>query len=323
MVDGIDGAYSQQTHWMNKPLLFCLITCLILDGCTLIKTSPERPKLTSDPLAASAHLIQAGQLGEAVALLEEAVAQQGENPEYRVQLNKTRLQKQSHERELQDLLLIEQTSALQKQLPIIVRLVRSDPANQALQGRLEQIHKDLKQNRRALSHCGWFQHSLNPKLASRCLTLALSLETDPQDQRLLDHLQKKQLKAQQAQEQKQQAIRQQVLKSRNQERLQQARKFHQANRLNEARKQLYLVLKEDPKNQQALQLLGVLKNQLEGYLNNLLKAGDRLYREGEVEGAKAIWQAAYNLDPNDSRAREKIERAQRVLENLDTLRKAQ
>ena len=256
-------------------------------------------------------------------MLEAAVAQQGENPDYRVQLNKTRLLKQSHERELQDLLLIEQTSALQKQLPIMVRLARSDPADQTRQDRLEQIHQDLKQNRRALSHCGWYQYSLNPKLARRCLTLALSLETDPQDQRLLDHLQKKQLKAQQAQEQKQQAIRQQVLKSRNQERLQQARKFHRANRLNEARKQLNLVLKEDPENKQALQLLSLLKNKLEGYLDNLLKAGDRLYREGEVEGAKAIWQAAYNLDPNDARAREKIERAQRVLENLDTLRKTQ
>ena len=69
-------------------------------------------------------------------------------------------------------------------------------------------------------------------------------------------------------------------------------------------------------------MLSNVESRLKSYLENLLNAGDRLYREGEIEGAKATWRAALTPDPQDPRAREKIERAQRVLDNLENLRRS-
>jgi cytochrome c-type biogenesis protein CcmH/NrfG len=81
------------------------------------------------------------------------------------------------------------------------------------------------------------------------------------------------------------------------------------------------VLKESPKNETAKKLLTDINKTLKKYIENLLLAGDRLYRDGEIESAKATWRAALTLDPMDLRAREKIQRAQRVLNNLENLRK--
>jgi len=310
---------------MNPRLLSLLLPCVLLSACSLTRplTPPPKPVLPDDPLASAEQLATDGRWGEAVRLLRQAVEQGLDDEAYLRALAETSRRQKTHEDELRTRLLLEETRALHKQLPILEQLAYSDPRNPQLEQRLLDSRNQLSLKRKALSTCGWRQSARDSKLARQCLELALKIEDDPQDRRLLQQLTEKKVQIIKQEVQKQRGIREKQWKDRNQDRLQQAKRHARDSQLDEARNQLKLLLQEDPENPQAKQLLSQVETRLAAYLENLLKAGDRMYREGEIEGAKALWQAALKLDPNDARAKEKVERAERVLKNLESLRKTE
>lgn len=315
---------------MKQGLFLLIIASLLLNACTIIKPKQAAPsaelpddsleKLPDNPLTVAKQLSSEGRLGEAVTLLERGIAKGLGNEEYLATLSKVVLRKKSLEDKLQAQLLVEETRTLQRQLPILNRLAHTDPFDQDVAEKLLSVRSGLILNRKALSECGWKQAEYHSDIAVQCLQLALSIETNEEDQSLLEQLTVKQAKTIQKEVEKQQGLKKKQSEDRNQGRLQQAREYFQNGQFNDARNQLKLVLREDPDNDTAKKLLSTVKERLEAYLDSLLKTGDSLYREGEIEGAKAIWQAALKLDPHDTRAKEKIERADRVLKNLESLR---
>jgi tetratricopeptide (TPR) repeat protein len=321
MVVEFDGADPGKTCWMNMQFPLTFIFCLLLGGCSQIKYQPHHPRLTDNPLASAKELAVEERWGEAEALLAYAIAEGWDSDLYQNALQQTTELRMAHERKLRDQLLTEQTTTLQKQLPILNKLERSDPNDQVLRQAITNIRQDLKQKRKALSDCGRQHKDQASSLARQCLELALSLEANTHDQLLLDQLTDKKIQTTQDEVRKQQDIRVQQWKSQLQERLRTAEALYQKGQLNKSRKQLERLLAEDPSNDKAKELLVRLRAELKVHLDRLLEAGDRLYREGEIEGAKALWQAALKLDPRDSRIIEKLERVDRVLENIETLRK--
>jgi tetratricopeptide (TPR) repeat protein len=151
----------------------------------------------------------------------------------------------------------------------------------------------------------------------------MALRPTHRDALLLDLLTEQEKKTEQVKAQKQQDILEQQSKNRIRNSLLEAKVFYEKDQFNPARKLLNQVLSEDPKNPQAKELLGKLETRLQAHLENLLKTGDKLYQEDEIEGARDIWEAALRLDPENPVAKEKLERAKRVLENLENLRKAE
>jgi predicted Zn-dependent protease len=287
---------------------------------------PDQPaapiKLPNDPLATSQGLASEGRWGEALVLLDAAITQGWNNEDYLAAREETLQQKVRQEQKLQDRLLIERTKAQQAQLPIFTELVRLDPNNREANDGLKNIQQELKTNRKKLSECGLRHIELRSSLAQECLELALSLETTNRDQVLLDLITEKEKKTEQVKAQKKQDIHEQRRKSRIENSLQKANTLYEKDQFNAARKLLNQILAEEPANSQAKQLLSQLESRLENHLERLLKTGDRLYQEGEIEGALGIWEAALRLDPENPTAKEKIERATRVLENLEDLRQA-
>jgi predicted Zn-dependent protease len=306
--------------FLHPALLVALL--LLLSGCQLPEIRKAAPAPADpDRLDVARQLEVKGRYGEAIAVLEEAIANDGKAESYTRALRKIRLQQNVVARELQDQLLISQTSALKNQIPILEQLIRSDPGREEYADQREEVQQQLLKLRRSLSECGWRHFKKNNTLAKDCLTLALSLEQKEQDQRLMAYLleeQRQNLKKSQTVER---AKREMAVKHRNQQRLEKAKHLYETGQFTESRRILQLVLKEHPRNDEANKLLRNVDSRLKGYIENLLAAGDRLYREGEIEGAKATWRAALSIDPQDSRAREKIDRAQRVLDNLENLRK--
>ncbi|MGD9172312.1 MAG: DNA ligase, partial [Candidatus Thiodiazotropha sp.] len=144
---------------------------------------------------------------------------------------------------------------------------------------------------------------------------------DKADQDLMEHILNEQIQYNKAVAKKKQANKKQKSKQLIDKKLAEAQKLIENGQLKDAKRALMLVLKESPKNETAKKLLADINQTLKKYIENLLMAGDRLYRDGEIESAKATWRAALNLDPMDLRARQKIKRAQRVLDNLENLRK--
>ncbi|MEN8167667.1 MAG: hypothetical protein ABFR65_09365, partial [Pseudomonadota bacterium] len=254
---------------MQFPLTF--IFCLLLGGCSQIKFQPQHPRLTDDPLASAKELAVEERWGEAEALLAYAIDEGWDSDPYQDALKQTTELRMAHERKLRDQLLTEQTAALQKQLPILSKLERSDPNDQVLRQTIKNIRQDLKQKRKALSDCGRHHKAQESSLARQCLELALSLEANTHDQLLLDQLTEKKIKTTQDEVRKQQDIRVQQWKSQLQERLRTAEALYQKGELSKSRQQLERLLAEDPGNVEAKEFLVRLRAELKIHLDRLLE----------------------------------------------------
>ena len=301
--------------------LFAVFLCqLLISGCEMLETRKTPAPAAQDTLDYSRQLVAKGRYSEAIQLLNKASLGTTRNQMYINELKTLRTQQKILEEELNDQLLISNTSALKNQLPILKKLSTSNP-NAEYNLLLEQTETQLQSMRRALSECGWRHFKRNNALAKDCLSIALSLEQDKSDQNLMDHLLREQQQNKKALEKKQKTEREQRWTKRINKRLAEAGRLSESGQLKDAKRTLQAILKEAPRNAKAKKMLAGVNGQLDRYIENLLTAGDRLYRDGEIEGAKATWRAALALDPQDQRAREKIERAQRVLDNLENLRK--
>ena len=304
-----------------------LLGCLLLSGCAAWQFPPERTTnridLPKDPLASSEDLAAAGRLGEALVLLDAAIAQGRNSPEYLTARERTLRKKTRLERHLQDRLLIEQTKAQQAQLPIYDEWARMDPDNRQIADQRKSFHQALQVSREQLSDCGLRQLESRPDLARTCLELAMALEPSQRDRLLLDLMAEKEKKTEQAKAQQKQDILEQQRKNRIRNNMVEAKVLYEKDQFNLARKLLNQVLAEEPDNPQAVKLLAELESRLQAHLDYLLKTGDKLYQEGQIEGAQEKWEDALRLDPENAVAKEKLERAKRVLENLESLRKAE
>jgi tetratricopeptide (TPR) repeat protein len=302
-----------------------LLGCLLLSGCSLWhfpgERSADRPELPPNPLASARELVSAGRLGEALALLDEAIAEDPEALEYQTVREQTLHQKALLEQRFQDRLLIEQSKSRRAQLAILDQWALMDPDNLELADRRDAIRQSLQNVREPLSNCALRQIEDRPDLAQTCLKLALSIEPTHRDRTLLAMLAERKKETAQVKARQRQDLLEQERKNRIDQNLAEARARYEKNEFNAARKLLNEVLEEDPGNQQAQELLTQLEAHLQTHLEQLLKTGDKLYQEGEIEGAQDIWEAALQLDPENPLAKEKLERAQRVLENLESLRK--
>jgi hypothetical protein len=295
----------------------------LLAGCQLIETKKTTPApVELNPLDKSRQLAAKGRYGEAISLLDRAGVNRGLNSAYKQELESIRNQQKILEEELNDQLLISNTSALKNQLPILTRLTQASPDKSHYEELLEETQETLNSMQKALSECAWRHFKRNNALAKDCLTLALSLKRDKADQNLMEHLLQEQVEYKKEVEKQEKASRAHQSKKRVDKKLAEARQLIESGQLKDARRELKLLIKESPKNEAAKKMLDDVNSTLAKYIDNLLQAGDRLYRDGEIESAKATWRAALTLDPTDQRAREKIQRAQRVLDSLENLRKS-
>lgn len=300
------------------PACACL---LMLSGCQLLETRKPPAPMDENALLKSRQLVAKGRYGEAIQILDQARVGINRKHVYGDELQTIRNRQKTLEEELNDQLLISNTSALKNQLPILTKLSQSSPDKPQYNQLLQETREQLDSMQQALSGCAWRHFKRNNALAKDCLTIALSLKQDEADQDLMEHLLKEQKQHKKAVASKEKAERAQRWKQRIDKRLAEARRFSERGQLRDARRVLELVLKEAPGSEAAKKMLSEVNGRLEKYIENLLSAGDRLYRDGEIESAKATWRAALALDPQDERAREKIQRAQRVLDNLENLRK--
>jgi tetratricopeptide (TPR) repeat protein len=310
------------SSFLRQSILFCLL--LLLSGCQLLEIRKAAPAIPPDQnhIKAARLLEEKGRYGEAIEVLEEAITQGGKTQRYTQTLREIRLQQNTVKQELKDQLLISRTSGLKHQIPLLEQLLQSDPEQKNYVRELKKKRQELQQLHHSLSECGWRHFKKNNALAKACLTLSLSLKKTEQDERLMAFLLAEQKQNREKTQTVELAKRKMAWKHRNKKRLDNAQRFHETGQLTESRRILKVILKEDPQNDQAKKLLHNVETRLKSYIENLLTAGDRLYREGDIEGAKATWRAALQIDPQDQSAKEKISRAQRVLDNLENLRKS-
>ncbi len=76
----------------------------------------------------------------------------------------------------------------------------------------------------------------------------------------------------------------------------------------------------NPEHAEARQHLARLRGQLAPEVENLVESGRQYYLQEDLQSALDQWRSALLIDPENARAKDYVERADRLLENLEKLR---
>jgi tetratricopeptide (TPR) repeat protein len=302
---------------------------LLVAGCARFPLGPgvifgdeKRIAAEINRLRGQARVLRySGRYVEALERLDTALGLRPNDAELQAERAETEKGWRQLEQALRDELLVIEARAAQRRLPLLRRLVRASPEEQGLRDELNGMRKDQNRQAAALSACGRRRAEHDPALASQCLGLALAAREDAADRALLKRLRPPATPAGKPQTRKSTTAG--AAGATEKPRVAEARDLMKAGKHYAAILLLDKMLDEDPGSMTALNLLQEAQASLERIMDNMLSTGDRLYRQGRVKGALAVWQAAVEMDPESIPAREKSERALRVLHNINTLREQQ
>ncbi len=306
-----------------------LSAALSLSACTLLHGPPAEP-LPSPLVPDAQSLLQqaqgerkGGNLAAAVETLSLAARHYPEDTRVRDELHRVSAEWLSLRHSVSDRLLIMQAENLEEEIPLLLKLRNIDPNDTANSYRLASAQQRLGQLARPLAECGQRNAEARPGLAERCLALSLIIEENPQVRALHRQVRAGLRPAEprtapptaQATE-PDTASEAQLELERVRELMASGENFHALQVLDE-------LLLRDPGLVEAQELLFEVQAELDRYTELLLDTGNSLYREGRIEAAMSSWRAVLDLDPENQQARDNLSRAQRVVDNLERLRKEQ
>jgi hypothetical protein len=223
-------------------------------------------------------------------------------------------------RDINDQLLIARVQHLFEALSLQDRRALLDPDFSMAQ--LTDLRAELDHSSGELLECG--QHSMREGKLTRaelCLTLAKRIQDTQLARTALSTL------AQQ-QSQRKKATRSRIQRSQDKTRRQQVEQL--LTRANEAlarddltgaRRSLDDLLAVDAGNADALALRDAVNSAVVVRSEELLRQGNQLYRSGNIEQAKSTWERGLQLDPENTQLHANVQRAERVLQNLQEIQR--
>jgi len=224
---------------------------------------------------------------------------------------------------LEDRILIGDAENERRKVQLLDKLSRAEPDNLLLTSRRVYWREALARREQALLDCGEWHVGSEPELARRCYEVASSLVSTPQAEQRLATINER-LKVNQSQAKKRRrAIRQRERKLRAKVLLGNAKVAIDMHDYRGALDILDKVAKLQPGNDEVETLQQKALTAISPQVEALIKLGDHLYLDEQLEAAIATWQAALLLKPVDEEILARIERAKTVLNRLDTLRKQQ
>jgi hypothetical protein len=280
------------------------------------RQQPPEPATPDEALAEADAAVDAGRWGAALDVLEVARARFPEAQLVEERLASVRSRWLSLREEWEDRLVARRATALLDEIALLERLERADPAHfEASAGTLAR-KIELQTLQDALLRCADRQRAADLELARRCIDLVHASAPEPGSAALREDILARQSARIAAQEEE----RSQALQSSLRTDLAQAERLLVADRLVEAAEPLARVLAADPGNAEAELLRGRLKEKVDRQTAVLGTLAERLYAEGNIAAAVEVWETSLIIDPDQPAARERLERARRVLENLEKLR---
>ena len=304
---------------INTLLPIITLTAVVLTGCTSVpvetteKSSQQKP---ADSLTQAAALRRQGNWLDAIRTLEQA---QQLHPDSRV-IEQTLVNlKQAWQHEKQTLyqrLTIAETRALLQQQQLLKSISENSPADIRAKTALLLKAVQLEGKLEELNDCIDYQKQHNLELASACGHLAHQIEQSEDSRKKYQSInQAYQQALQQSQLIRKQRSEQQLLNE--------ARMLIEQGAYLEAHVILEEILNSSPDNKEALALIQQLDSTLKQQAEILFSVGDQLYRDGQLQQAVAVWKSLLKLSPDDTNLKARIERAERVLSKLESLRKEQ
>lgn len=302
---------------------FLVLPLLFLVGCTGNQIRQQEPKASKPPeviIKEADGLVAGDNLAGAVKMLKSAVGIYPENRELEKRFRRLDVKWERHKRQLEDRILVLEAGAIWKKLPLLEKLAQSDPDSYILESRLLFWKKLLESKEDNLISCAGYHLKKNLLLAKECVELARKIDPGFAHNALIkeiDHSLQ---------------VRKSIRKSKIKEKKKQHRLVQIDQLLETAKERLSTkdyaggvraldkLLKLAPKNPEAIKLHVRAKAERDQQVTELVKLGDRLYREEQIEQAVIIWEIAAKLDPGENDIANKIDRALKVLGRLQEIR---
>lgn len=323
---------------MTQRLLPALAALLALAGCAQLPTAPEgaqAPVAAVDveaAIAESSRLSAEGRWQEASDLVKRAKRRFGDDPRLVAHLEQLGERWERVRRRIQDEILITQAEAKRAESLWLEELSRAQPSDLIVLSRRifarEQLNRQLSD---VVACAEWHQETL-PVLARRCHDLASGLVLDDAlkarlaavETRLDQHAEAA-AGASPAQAPNAPETTRTEPEAQRSARLllAEAKAAVDARDYRGALDTLDRVAALQPNNPEIADLRRTAEQAISPQVQALVKLGDHLYLDEQMEAALAAWQAALLLSPADSEIAARVDRAETVLKRLELLRQQQ
>ncbi len=227
------------------------------------------------------------------------------------------------QRVIEDQILVNDAEGLSEKLALLERLAIAEPGDLVVVSRRAYWNEALAGKLEKLVACCDTHVSKQPALARRCLSVASEISAPRAISRQLTKI-KEQLRETEARvAQRQRVAAEKQDQARVTELMEKANSALRQREYRQALDTLRQVARLEPRNPEMLKLRRQIKRVIRPQIEALVKRGDQLYLDEQLDAAVATWRAALNLRPHDEEIRARIERAQTVLSKLDELRREQ
>lgn len=321
---------------MTLQRLGLLALPLLVTACTGLGPGPKtHPATVSEPTQAvpSTNAVQAvqdarkladsGQWTDAIALLDDAADRFPGNVTL-VEERDSLADRWAYERRvIEDQILVNDAATLSEKVALLDKLARAKPDDLVVASRRAYWNEALTGKLDRLVACCDVHVSTEPALARRCLSVASEMSLPPEVSRQLAEIEDQLRETEQRAAQNQRVAAAKQDQARITSLLTEAKAALSQREYRRALDKLSQVARLQPRNREMRELRRRIEGVVRPQIEALVKRGDQLYLDEDLDAAVATWRAALNLRPGDEEIRARIERAQTVLSKLDELRREQ
>ena len=309
-------------------LLLLSVLLLGLGGCSDLQTRLAEPP--SKPLTSSAEALDAanlmakeGRWSRALALLEKAARDYPGDPAIEAQRVAMRERWERQARVLEDQIMVGDAENQERKIALLEKLSLAEPGNLIVTSRRIYWKEVLASNIEKLTACGEFHVTTDTALARRCFQLASGMAATPVIEQRLAGISEQLLLSENIANERRRAEEEKERQQRAKSLLDDAKKAIDARDYRRALDILEKVAQLQPNNSEVSGLQEEAWSMISPQVEALVKLGDHLYLDEQLDAAVATWQAALTLKPDDEAILARIDRAKTVLNRLDALRRQQ
>lgn len=306
------------------PLLLALV---LLGGCAAIEPQEapvgaliKPPASAEEAVLIARDLASHGRWSAAIELLQEAQLQFPQERELIDEQQVLRERWAGERRSMEDQIMVGDVEGQQRKVELLERLSRAEPDDLIVTSRRLYWKEVLAGKVEQLTDCAETHAAARPSLSRRCYEQAAMLGSGPEIEARLAVVHT-QLQASEQEAAERRRIRQaRERQARAKVLLGEAKAAIDAHDYRRALDTLRQVEALQPDNVEVSGLKQEAWSMISPQIEALVKLGDHLYLDEQLEAAVATWQAALNLTPDDEELKARIERAKTVLDRLDSLR---
>jgi tetratricopeptide (TPR) repeat protein len=315
---------------MRNALCLLLLTLGLMSGCAVLEPQDDSvPALIKPPADAeeavliARDLARRGRWSAAIALLEEARLRYPQEPGLVDEQQALQERWVVERRSIEDQLMVGDVENLQRRIGLLEQLSRAEPNDLVVASRRIYWKEVLAGKVQQLTDCAETHAAAKPPLSQRCYEQAVMVGGGPDIELRLAAVHAQLHASEQAATERRRVRQARERQARAKVLLDEAKAAIDAHDYRRALDTLAQVETLQPDNAEVIGLKQEAWSMISPQVEALVKLGDHLYLDEQLEAAVATWKAALNLKPGDEELQARIDRAKTVLDRLDSLRQRQ